>query len=170
MAVALPLPAEVVEAARATLADLTVRAFEPGRDEAQWLDVNARAFAAHPEQGAWTMDDLRDREAAPWFDPEGFVVAEADRRIVGSCLTKVHTALEPPVGEIYVISVDPAWHGRGLGKAMTVAGLHHLAGRGLRRGVLYVDDDNEGAIALYRSLGFSVDHVDLAYVTEVPAA
>jgi mycothiol synthase len=170
MAVALPLAPEVVAAANRALAPLTVRAFRPGHDEAQWLEVNARAFAEHREQGQWTIDDLRDREAAPWFDPAGFLVAESGGRLVASCLTKVHSALDPPAGEIYVISVDPDWHGKGLGRAMTVAGLAHLASRGMRRGVLYVDDDNPTAVATYRSLGFDVDHVDRAYVREVPGS
>jgi mycothiol synthase len=170
MAVALPLAPEVVDAATRSLAALTLRAFRPGHDEAQWLEVNARAFATHAEQGTWTLDDLRDREAAPWFDPAGFLVAESGDRLVASCLTKVHRALDPPTGEIYVISVDPDWHGKGLGRAMTVAGLDHLASRGMRRGVLYVDEDNTAAVATYRSLGFDVDHVDRAYVRAVPGS
>lgn len=167
MVAPLPLEAALVGAAWRTLEPFVVRPFEPGADEAQWLEVNALAFADHPEQGAWTAADLVDREQAPWFDPAGFLVAIDDGRLVASCLTKLHPASEPTTGEIYVISVDPAWHGRGLGKAMTVAGLEHLAGRGAQRGMLYVDEDNAAAMALYRGLGFSVDHVDRSYVRHV---
>jgi mycothiol synthase len=74
------------------------------------------------------------------------------------------------MGEIYVISVDPRLHHRGLGRALTVAGLDWLAGRGLRLAMLYVDDANTAAVTLYESLGFAVDHVDVAYVLDVPAA
>ncbi|WP_069463632.1 mycothiol synthase, partial [Actinacidiphila rubida] len=40
---------------------VTVRTFEPGRDEQAWLAVNAAAFAHHPEQGSLTLRDLADR-------------------------------------------------------------------------------------------------------------
>lgn len=162
--VALPLPAAVP---RALPAGVGLRAFRPGRDEAAWLEVNNRAFADHPEQGAWDLATLRDRESQPWFDPAGFVVAEAGGRLAGSCWTKVHRDTEPVLGEIYVISVDPDHHRHGLGRALAVAGLDHLAGEGVTVGMLYVDGGNDRAIALYRSLGFATDHVDRAYVREV---
>jgi mycothiol synthase len=148
--------------------DLVLRPFRVGSDEKAWLEVNNRAFAGHPEQGGWDLDTLRRRESAPWFDAEGFLLAE-DRggRLLGSCWTKVHRDTDPPMGEIYVISVDPALHQRGLGRALTAAGLAHLSGLGLGVGMLYVDDANQPALALYASLGFETDHIDRAYAVEV---
>jgi len=146
---------------------LSTRPFRPGQDEERWLDVNNRAFEWHSEQGGWDIETLRAREAEPWFDPAGFLLHEEDEKLIGFCWTKVHPDHDPPLGEIYVIAVDPAHGGKKLGRALVLAGLDHLASRGLGVGMLYVDDKNERALRLYSSLGFSVDHIDRAYVGDV---
>ncbi len=162
MRVSLPLDEET---------DVVTRPFEPGRDEDAWLEVNNAAFDWHPEQGGWTKDDLLARQEESWFDPAGFLIHERDGRMAGFCWTKIHPADdERPValGEIYVIAAHPDFHGVGLGRALTVAGLAHLAGS-VTTGMLYVDADNEPAVGLYRRLGFDVHHTDRAYVGDLPA-
>lgn len=147
---------------------LDVRPFRPG-DEATWVEVNNRAFSWHPEQGGWTLDMLREHLAEPWVDLDGFLVHERDGRMAGFCWTKVHADHEPPLGEIYVVAVDPDFHGLGLGTALTLAGLHWLHGQGIDVGMLYVDASNTAAVALYAKLGFTLHHVDRAYSGDVIA-
>jgi mycothiol synthase len=130
--------------------DVTVRRFRKG-DEPELLRVNAGAFAGHPEQGKMTADDLAERMAEPWFDPEGLIVASRGRELLGFHWTKRHS---PELGEVYVVGIDPSAQGRGLGKTLTLAGLHHLADGGAREVLLYVESDNEPAIAVYSGLGF----------------
>ena len=154
-------------------ASVTTRAFRPGADDDAWLRVNNRAFADHAEQGGWTLDTFCQRQREPWFDPEGFRIHEIDGEMAAFCWTKVHEPDADDVtesgqlGEIYVIAVDPAFHGRGLGSEQTLAGLDHLAARGIGTALLYVDADNIGAVRMYERLGFGVHSTNAAFTTEV---
>jgi mycothiol synthase len=179
-----PLPAPVVPPG------VEIRTFRPGVDDKAWLALNARAFASHPEQGTWTVADLDQRIAEPWFSAEGFFLAERPDqggRLVGFHWTKVHGEVEhvhghrnqgepahehgqehphegdhagqlhghDPIGEVYVVGVDPGEQGNGLGRALTLVGLRHLRALGLPDAMLYVDADNTPAIRLYTDLGFT---------------
>jgi len=159
--------------------DVVLRTFIPGIDDEEWVAVNALAFADHMEQGDWTIEDLHLRMQEPWFSVPGFLVA-ADRhsgRMLGFHWTKVHGATDADhhdghtahghvheaIGEVYVVGVDPTLQGKGLGRALTLAGLHHMRSLGLVQSMLYVDADNTAAITLYESMGFSRWDVDVMY-------
>lgn len=146
---------------------LEVRPFEPGRDESEWLRVNNAAFAWHPEQSAWTEADLAGPMGEDWFDREGFLLHPSEGPLRGFCWTKEHRDVSPPLGEIFVIAVDPAAAGSGLGRRLVVAGLDHLARRGLGTAILYTEADNAPARRLYERLGFSVHHTVTVYERDV---
>jgi mycothiol synthase len=138
-----------------------VRAFAPGQDEEAWLAVNAAAFAQHPEQGRWTRGDLEARMAESWFDPAGVLLAERGGELLGFHWTKVHPDGD---GEVYVLAVSPAAQGLGLGRALLVRGLRHLAGRGCPSVRLYVDGDNPTALRLYENAGFVSFDLDVQWL------
>ncbi len=139
---------------------VTVRPFVAGHDEDAWLKVNNAAFSWHGEQGDWDLATLRERMDEAWFDPAGFLLHERDGRLAAFCWTKVHP---DAVGEIFVIAVHPHFHGLGLGRALTIAGLRHLAKNGSTAAMLYVEADNTAAVRLYESLGFRTVHTDVAF-------
>ncbi|MFN2537681.1 MAG: mycothiol synthase [Mycobacteriales bacterium] len=165
----------VLRQMRRSLADLppfvmpigvSVRVFEVGSDEEPWTALNNEAFAAHPDQGSWSVDEVRVREKESWFDPAGFFLAVRDARLVGFHWTKVHGADghgHPAIGEVYVVGVAPSERGTGLGKALTLLGLEHLASLGLSEALLYVDESNTAAIGLYERLGFTTWSKDVSW-------
>jgi mycothiol synthase len=133
---------------------LTVRGYrDEDRDEV--LRVNAAAFAHHPEQGGMDAEDLAARMAEEWYDPAGLLVADRGDGLLGFHWTKQQSA---ELGEVYVVAIDPAAQGRGLGRVLTLAGLHHLVGLGVDEVLLYVESDNTPAVHVYAGLGFT--HAD----------
>jgi mycothiol synthase len=137
-----------------------VRTFVPGQDEDAMVAVNRRAFDWHPEQGLLTVADVEATEKEAWFDQDGFFLAVEDDKVVGFHWTKVHS---DNTGEVYVVGVDPDAQGGGLGRALTLAGLHHLRARGVRETILYVESDNRPAVAVYTRLGFTLAYTNVTY-------
>ena len=143
---------------------VTLRAFVVGRDESEFLRVNNAAFDWHPEQGGWEVEQVLLREAEPWFDAAGFLLAvNAEGTLLGYHWTKVHHDETPPIGEVYVLGVDPSARGMRLGSALTLAGLAYLRDRGLGEVLLYVESDNSAAIRVYADLGFHHSETDVSY-------
>jgi mycothiol synthase len=136
-----------------------VSSFRVGVDDAEWLRVNSRAFAFHAEQGSVSQADLDELFREPWFDADDFLLIRDGDRIAGYCWLKI----EDGIGEFYVVGVDPDHQREGLGRALMAAGFARLAEGGIRTAALYVESDNDPAVALYRDLGFTDHTVDIQY-------
>ncbi|HVA23063.1 MAG TPA: mycothiol synthase [Chloroflexota bacterium] len=138
-----------------------LRSFRAGQDESEWLALNNLVFESHPEQGAWDDEDLAVRLRQPWFDAQDFLVADKSGRLVAYNWLKLDHAVQK--GEIYVIGVHPDERRRHFGRSLTILGLEHMVRRGMKDASAYVDASNSGALAMYYSLGFGLDHSDLCY-------
>lgn len=148
-----------------------IRTFLPS-DEDALLEVNAAAFAHHPEQGHMTHEDFRERVSEAWFDPNGLFLAvpedddpdgDTGMPLLGFHWTKVHRDEDPPYGEVYVVATNPRAAGRGLGTLLTNVGLRHLSTQSVDEVILYVDGDNDPAIAVYQNQGFTVVRTEVQY-------
>ncbi len=146
-------------------AGFAIRGYRGDTDDEAVLRVNARAFVELPDQGSWRRSDLRARMGEPWFDPAGLLLLTAPvetpgngDHVVGFHWTKATSATE---GEVYVIAVDPAWHGHGLGRYLLLAGLDRLRDVGVGLVSLYCDGANTAALRLYESMGFQVERTDV---------
>jgi mycothiol synthase len=130
--------------------------FDPEIHADAWLELNNFIFAKHPDQGNWVMKDLENRMQEPWFDPQGFFLCVHNGKIVGFCWTKIHRDFvnQDPIGELYVIGVDPTEAGKGIGKAVSTEGLIYLKEKGIKQAMLYVDEDNAAGKNLYKTLCF----------------
>jgi mycothiol synthase len=140
----------------------TLDSMRVGADDEEWVDLNARIFDTHPEQGRLSVADLKARQAEPWFDAgDVLMLRDASGRLVGYDWVKVEPGAAE--GEIYVLGVDAELAGRGLGRVLLQAGLARLAERGCDQAGLYVEADNEAAVHLYRSAGFAEHTIDVQY-------
>jgi len=152
-----------------------IRSFLPDLDNNAWLTLNNLAFVNHPEQGNWSEVDLSIRLSEDWFDEKGFFVAQDKDQLIGFCWTKIHGGHShshlagedhhdhAPIGEIYVTAVSNKYAGIGIGKALTITGLNYLKYQGLNSAMLYVDENNQVAFNLYKSLGFIESGKDVMY-------
>ena len=135
----------------------SIETFDTSLHKQAWLALNNKVFIKHPDQGHWVMQDLENRMAEPWFDAAGFFIAVENGHLVGTCWTKIHHDLvnHAPVGELFVVGVDPDYIGHGIGRAVSIAAMNYLFNKGVQEAMLYVDADNIKGLKLYEALGFN---------------
>jgi mycothiol synthase len=155
----LPTSVELSRSNSTEVGNSRIETFRVGRDEDEWVAINAATFAHHREQGSVTRADLEQLEAEDWFRADNFLVLRRDGQLIGYCWLKV----EGDRGEFYVVGVAPEHQGEKLGSLLFDAGLARLAELGIRSAHLYVEADNTPALALYRARGFDQDSIDIQY-------
>ena len=134
-----------------TVASIAYRAFQSFRLRA---DPQIPEFRARHSRREWVRNGFKGRA-------EAIYVAESKNRIVGFALLRSKGAAEK-VGEIELIAVDPAFHGRGIGKALVAEAIRHYQGQTAEIQV-GTQAKNLRAVGLYTRMGFSVVRSELSF-------
>nr|NLD40929.1 mycothiol synthase [Actinomycetales bacterium] len=130
-----------------------------GTDGTALVAANALAFANHPEQGRFSVGDMRRRMQEPWWDPAllRLVVREDSGELAGFCWVKPGEGTD----EIYLVGVSAAHRGRGLAGWMVRDAQARAVEGGASAMNLYVEGDNVSAIRAYHGTGFVQDARDV---------
>ena len=134
-----------------TVAAIAYRAFQSFRLR---VDPQIPESRARDSRREWVRNGFKGRA-------EAIYVAESENHIVGFALLRSKAGTEK-IGEIELIAVDPAFHGRGIGKALVAEAIRHYQGRTAEIQV-GTQAKNLRAIGLYTRMGFSVMRSELSF-------
>jgi ribosomal protein S18 acetylase RimI-like enzyme len=136
----------------------TAQLLHRGRD-AHWpavLAVDGAAFAPF-----WRLDEAGLREAIDATPVARFRVA-GPRRGADEVFAYAVTGLSGNQGYLQRLAVHPDHRRRGLGRALGLDGLRWLRRKGVAEAVVNTQLGNDAALALYLSLGFRKEPVQLS--------
>lgn len=134
-----------------TVAAIAYRAFE---SFCLWVDPQIPESRARHSRREWVRNGFKGRA-------EAIYVAESDNRIVEFALLRSKVDTEK-IGEIKLIAVDPAFHGKGIGKGLVAEAIRHYQGKTSEIQV-GTQAKNLRAIGLYTRMGFSVVRSELSF-------
>ncbi len=147
-------------------ARFVIRHLQPG-EEGRLTRIQNRSFTGSWGYNPNTEEEIRYAISSGAAVPEEILLACDGDRPVAYCWTGVEyqeeEGTDSKIGRISMIGVDADYQGFGMGRAVLLAGLSYLRDKGVRIAQLTVDDDNESAIALYRSVGFRKYDTSLWY-------
>ena len=114
-------------------------------------------LTTYPDETPFTVDDERAFLKEKTENGRAIeMVAEVDGTIVGAAgIDLIRTADKTKHRASFSISIDRAWWGLGIGKALTNACIECARNAGYLQLELEAVADNERALALYRSAGFA---------------
>ena len=134
-----------------TVASIGYRAFQSFRLR---VDPQIPESRARHSRREWVRNGFKGRA-------EAIYVAESENRLVGFALLRSKGDTEG-VGEIELIAVDPAFHGRGIGKGLVAEAIRYYQGKTSEIQV-GTQAKNLRAIGLYTRMGFSVVRSELSF-------
>ncbi|HEY1831298.1 MAG TPA: GNAT family N-acetyltransferase [Acidimicrobiales bacterium] len=111
-----------------------------------------------------STDDPDGLDTLTRFDDGALLVAIEDDCIVGTLIA----AWDGWRGAFYRLGVHPDHRGRGVARALVLAGEARLAEHGCRRISLYAVVAHEPAVAFWRSMGYRQDQEDVRFAANLP--
>ncbi|MBV7327963.1 GNAT family N-acetyltransferase [Chloroflexi bacterium TSY] len=127
--------------------------YRTGVDDRAWHEAYHDAFADHWGQLGMTYEQWLYTVGKSDYHPDLNLVAWDDAQIAGFCYCKISGEMS----SIRWLGVRPAWRRRGLGDALTKAGLLALKQAGAKQIKLGVDYESEtGPARVYARNGFQV--------------
>ena len=148
-----------------TVASIAYCAFQSFRLR---VDPQIPESRARHSRREWVRNGFKGRAEAIYVAESENRLCSESPRIVGFALlrSKVSRRLSErsteKIGEIELIAVDPASHGRGIGKALVAEAIQHYQGK---TSEIHVGTQakNLQAIGLYTRMGFSVVRSELSF-------
>jgi ribosomal protein S18 acetylase RimI-like enzyme len=118
-----------------------------------YVETHRAAFGSENMTVEWRRRIL----SAPGHAPDLDLVIEApDGRL--AAVTIGWMSMDGQEGQIEPLAVHPAYHRKGLGRALLTEGLRRLHTHGARNAHIEVDCDNPAAISLYELIGYKPDY------------
>jgi len=145
---------------------VSIRHLEKGEED-ELLTIQNRSFI-----GTWgfspnTIDEITYTSGMSNSPYTGILLARDGDKPIGYCWTKIETINESAdidgIARISMLGVDPDYRGKGLGRELLLTGLAYLKENDFHFARLTVDQQNEAAYSLYRSIGFTVCNTSLWY-------
>lgn len=120
-----------------------------------FFDVYQAAFRERPGFPGWSEEEwIRWTADDPSFRPDHSLLALSQDQPVGF-ITNAEEVIEAKnVGFVIQMGVDPLWRGQGVGSALLARSLQAWQDEGKQAVILHVNNNNPGALHLYRQLGF----------------
>lgn len=147
------------------LPGITVRAYDPSRDTYGLYDALEESFEDHWRHVRASFEDwTRNKIESEGYDPESWVVAEADGQVVGGAVCTRYAG----VPWVRQLGVRRGWRKRGIARAVLLKVFEIFYGRGDRRVALGVDAANPtGATHLYENAGMRVTDQRVVYTKPI---
>jgi mycothiol synthase len=153
--------------------DIRLRTFVLGQDEEEFVRADNDGFSDHWGFVPVTLEQIRHLLGLPGVRADNWLLAvDPAGHIAGFCLLLFPEMdpqmlrTNPPL--IDDLAVIHAYRRRGIGRALLLAGMHHIRSQGFAAAALAVDADNPNqALRLYESVGFVVVSPSTAYRKEL---
>ncbi len=114
-----------------------------------------------------SMSKIRDEQLRTGDSESRITFAMKGGELAGAIISTISPVQNKgeatKAGTLHGLGVRKPYRGLGLGRALLADSMAWLSGRGIAEFHLGVDAGNEGALGLYKSLGFMVDRESITY-------